>query len=129
MATSNSVDVELKASLQLISGGRAGGSAGLRVASYTHKRRVLSREQGRALETIGHAVDYLTDSYIHEGADHDLIDFRSPGMDAVHILVGAQRQIHSSLPFVEPFRLRLWQALLHRKSQLKSTVVPLSSSR
>jgi hypothetical protein len=129
MATPNSVDVELKARLQLISGGRSADSANLCVASYTHKRRVLSREQGRALETIGHAVDYLTDSYIHEGTDHGLINFRGPGMDAVHILVGAQRHIHTSLPFVEPFRLRLWQVLLRRKSQLKSAVVPLSSSR
>jgi hypothetical protein len=114
MATPNSVEVELKARLQLIPGGLSACSADLPVDSYTHRRRVLSREQGRALETIGHAVDYLTDSYIHEGADHGVLDFRGPGLDAVHILVGAQRQIHSSLPFVEPFRLRLWQALLRR---------------
>ena len=30
-------------------------------------RRVLTREQGRALEMIGHAVDYLNDCYLFEG--------------------------------------------------------------
>jgi len=56
-------------------------------------RRVLTREQGCALEMIGHAVDYLNDCYINEGPDHEVLDFNSPSMDAVRILISAQREV------------------------------------
>lgn len=94
-------------------------------------RRIMTLEQGRAIETIGHAVDYLNDCYLHQGADDEILDFRSaPEMQAVRILISAQRQILQSLPLTEPLTLRVWNAVLRRKSQFKpGAVVPLSSSR
>ncbi len=93
-------------------------------------RRTMTREQGCALEMIGHAVDYLNDCYLHEGADDEILDFSGPSMDAIQILISAQRQILRSLPLTEPLTMRLWHAVLRRKSQFKSSpVIPLSSSR
>jgi hypothetical protein len=97
-------------------------------------RRIMTREQGRALEMIGHAVDYLNDSYIHDGPDNEVLDFRnSPNADAVRILIGTQRQIFRSLPMADPFAVRLFNLLLRRKRNdsagMSQDVVPLSSSR
>ncbi|MEO6829031.1 MAG: hypothetical protein ABI164_04415 [Acidobacteriaceae bacterium] len=144
MATHASVEGNLKAGLNLVLGGPVDGGSSHRrsnlggsgpasqpqASANRRMRRTMTREQGRAIETIGHAVDYLNDCYIHEGPDSEVLDFRGPGMDAVRVLVVAQREILATLPLAEPFTLRLWHALLGRKSQLNSTpVVPLSSSR
>ena len=64
------------------------------------RRRIINREQGRALEMIGHAVDYLTDCYLWAEPDNHIIDFRCPAMEAVHILTRMKLQILNSLPLV-----------------------------
>ncbi len=58
-----------------------------------HSRRMLTRKQGRALELIGHGVDYLVDNYVHEGADDELIDVGVFSKDAIQILVSMRLQI------------------------------------
>jgi len=98
--------------------------------SVSRASRAMTREQGCALEMIGHAVDYLNDCYINDGPDDEILDFSSPSMDAVHILISAQRQILHSLPVAEPFTVRFWNAVWRRRSRSQSSsVVPLSSSR
>jgi hypothetical protein len=109
-------------------------------------RRVLTREQGRALEMIGHAVDYLNDGYIFEGEDDELINIGGSSNQAIQILVSLRWQILQSAPVREPRTWSLWKALFHRHnserpgvvfrregdrgSQAKSvSVLPLSSSR
>jgi len=109
-------------------------------------RRILTREQGRALEMIGHAVDYLNDCYLYDGADDELITFSGAPNEAIQILVSLRWQILQSAPVREPRRLRLWKALFHRhndgtpgvvfrraedrgSSDQSSSVLPLSSSR
>ncbi len=92
-------------------------------------RRVISREQGCALETIGHAVDYLNDCYLNEGSDDEILDFSGPSIEAVQILISAQRQILRSLPLAQPLRQRVWNAMLRRAPRSVSGMVALSSSR
>jgi hypothetical protein len=109
-------------------------------------RRLLTREQGLALEMIGHAVDYLNDCYLYEGDDHERINIGGFSSEAIRILASLRWQILQSAPIREPRTTRLWNALFHRRSinrpgvvfhrasdhqpQTKpSSVVPLSSSR
>jgi hypothetical protein len=109
-------------------------------------RRVLTHEQGRALEMIGHAVDYLNDCYLYEGEDDELINIGGSSSEAIQILASLRWQILQSAPIREPRTLRLWNALFHRRtnerpgvvfhragdlqSQSKPvSVLPLSSSR
>ena len=109
-------------------------------------RRILTREQGRALEAIGHAVDYLNDCYLHEGDEDELINVGGSCSDAIQILASMRWQILQSAPIQEPRMLRFWKALFHRNSnrdqgrkshrgddhssQSKpNAVLPLSSSR
>jgi hypothetical protein len=89
-------------------------------------RRVISREQGRALETIGHAVDYLNDLHLSEGPEDELLNDVCPITEAVQILVSLHMQLLSSLPLVEPLSHRLWNAIFHRHPARTSGVVPLS---
>lgn len=109
-------------------------------------RRSLTREQGRALEMIGHAVDYLNDCYLYEGDEDELINIGGSSTQAMEILIAARRRILQSVPVRGPRVHRLWNALFHRNperrpgtefyregdraSQPKPTaVLPLSSSR
>jgi hypothetical protein len=109
-------------------------------------RRILTREQGRALEMIGHAVDYLNDCYLYEGEDSELINIGGSSSEAIQILVSLRWQILQSASLREPRTRRLWNALFHRRtsdrpgvvfqrasdhgSQAKPvSVLPLSSSR
>jgi hypothetical protein len=109
-------------------------------------RRILTREQGRALEMIGHAVDYLNDCYLYEGDDDELINIGGSSSEAIQILVSLRWQILESAPVRDPRTLRLWNALFSRHSQERPgvafhragepatqpkppSVLPLSSSR
>jgi hypothetical protein len=130
MASHTSLKADLKVGLKLVSNGQAVHSAEVTPLHGRGLRRTITREQGAAIEMISHAVDYLTDCYLHEGADDVVLDFSAPEMIAAQILISAQRQILHALPLTEPLTLRLWNALLRRKPRFKSpSVVPLSSSR
>ncbi len=66
-------------------------------------RRRGNLEQGRALETLGHAVEYLTDSQLfltdEAGARHS--------QEAVQILMRCSRAVFMECPEVVPVRRRL----------------------
>ena len=130
MAAHASFEANLKADLKRVPSEQAARSSGVETSRSYGMRRVITREQGVAIEMLGHAVDYLDDCYLHEGADDEILDFTAPAMLAAQILVSAQRQILHSLPLTEPLTHLFWNAVLRRKSQFKSAaVVPLSSSR
>lgn len=109
-------------------------------AGRRNQRRVITREDGRALETIGHAVDYLNDCFLYEGDEKECIHMGDPMMQALGILASARTDVLRSLPIVESRTSRLWNALFHRTSgrsshlgserqSRTSGVIPLSSSR
>jgi len=59
--------------------------------------RRISPEAGRALEKLGHAIEYLTDEFVHSGGDlrqHD------PQIEAVQMLMTLNRQVYFSCPEV-----------------------------
>ncbi len=103
-------------------------------------RRMMTREQGHALEMIGHAVDYLNDCYLFQGDDEEVINVGGSHTEALQILVSARWQILHSLPLEQPRMHNLWHALFRRASRRTSphrngsesdavSVVTLSSSR
>jgi hypothetical protein len=75
---------------------------------------MLTRKQGRALELIGHGVDYLVDNYVHEGADDELIDVGVFSEDAIQILQSMRLQILQSanIPAIEG--QKICTAVMHR---------------
>lgn len=77
---------------------RCGGAA---------RPRRISPEAGRALEILGHAIDYLTDEFVHAGGTFSAQD---PQVKAVELLISLNRKIYFECPEVPTFaeRLRAW---------------------
>lgn len=65
--------------------------------------RRISPEAGKALEILGHAVDYLTDEFVHE--HRDLIKDKGR-VDAIQRLMLLNRQIYYSCPENSSFSQR-----------------------
>jgi hypothetical protein len=76
------------------------------------RRRKISPESGRALEILSHAIEYLTDEYVHAGG---LLSANDGQMIAVQILMAANRQIYFSCPEF-PSLGRRWRSLLHLRT-------------
>lgn len=78
-------------------------------AAKTHQRRHITPQAGRALEILGHAIEYLTDEYVHET---EQISAKDPQVQAIQILMALNRQIYFGCPIKLTFRARLC-ALFH----------------
>jgi len=90
---------------------RAAAPAETATQVRTYRRRRISPEAGHALEILGHAIEYLTDEYVHEGGSFSAHD---PQVEAIQFLMARNREIYFACPEVPTFgeRLRGW---LHRK--------------
>ncbi len=73
------------------------------------RRRRISPEAGHALETLGHAIEYLSDEFVHSGGQLTAHDGQ---VEAVQLLMGINRQIYFDCPIVPSFSERC-RALLH----------------
>lgn len=67
-------------------------------------RRHITPQAGRALEILGHAIEYLTDEYVHQGG---ALSARDPQLAAVQILMAANREVYYSCPAVPALSERL----------------------
>ncbi len=76
------------------------------------RRRRISPEAGHALEILGHAIEYLTDEFVHAGGWFSAHDGQ---VDAVQLLMAANRQIYFSCPEVPSLGER-WRSLLHLRT-------------
>jgi hypothetical protein len=93
-----------------------------------HGRRLITREQGCALEIVSHAVDYLNDSYLYDGPDDEILDFEAPAFEAARILAAAQQRMLASLPLVESFGSRMRRSvvrILGRWTRSRIDVTPV----
>jgi hypothetical protein len=73
------------------------------------RRRSISPQAGHALEVLGHAIEYLTDEFIHEGGSFST---NSGQLEAVQLLMALNREIYFECPEVPPFGKRL-MSILH----------------
>ena len=88
----------------------ANASASSSTHSRTHKlvlRRRPSPQQGRGLEFLGHAIEYLIDSELHAAGPE-----ASPAADhAVQILMRLSREVFSECREIVPVRKRITECL------------------
>jgi hypothetical protein len=68
------------------------------------RRRRISRDAGRGLEILGHAIEYLADEYIHSASTFSAND---PEVQAIQLLMALNRQIYSECPVVPTWGARL----------------------
>ena len=67
-------------------------------------RRRISPEAGRALEILGHAIEYLSDEYAHHGRGFSENDGQ---LEAVQRLMAINRQIYLECPEVPSLSSRI----------------------
>jgi hypothetical protein len=73
-------------------------------------RRLHSPESGRALEILGHAIEYLADEYANDLANKGPLGSADPRVAAIQILKGLNRTIYYSGTEAQPpfKRMRRW---------------------
>jgi hypothetical protein len=79
-------------------------------------RRRPSLQQGRALEVLGHAIEYLMDSYMLPTSPHEAI----ADTDAVQLLKGLSLEIFRDCPPLVPFANRVRDVLLKWGAVIKA---------
>lgn len=72
-------------------------------------RRRITPQAGRALEILGHAIEYLTDEFVHQGLEPSAGDAQ---LKAVQMLMALNRQIYFECPEVPTWGDRC-RKLLH----------------
>lgn len=76
-----------------------------------NRRRRISPEAGRALEILGHAIEYLTDEFIHQGLPFSA---KNGQLQAVQMLMALNRQVYFECPELPTLGER-FRALFHRQ--------------
>ena len=74
--------------------------------------RQLSREGGRALEILGHAIEYLADEYAQEIATTGHLGWANPRIEAIQVLKALNRTVYFEGTEMLPVfsRMRRWLA-------------------
>ncbi len=74
-----------------------------------NQRHYITAEAGRALEILGHAIEYLADEFAHDGKTPNSHD---PQVEAIQLLMGLNRQIYYECPVVSTLTERV-RAFFH----------------
>jgi len=64
------------------------------------RRRRITPQAGRALEILGHAIEYLTDEFVYHGGS---LSGGNSQLQAVQLLMALNRQIYFECPEVPTF--------------------------
>jgi len=77
------------------------------------RTRRITPEAGRALEILGHAIEYLTDEYVNETNELTAADSQ---VSAISLLMSLNRQVYFDCPTVPTLgeRVLAWQQELNR---------------
>jgi hypothetical protein len=75
-------------------------------------RRQITPQAGKALEKLGHAIEYLTDEFVQSGAS---FSSNNSQLEAVQMLMALNRRVYFECPEVPTLGERL-RNLLHRAS-------------
>lgn len=75
-------------------------SADRALSTRSNRRRSIDPVSGRALEILGHAIEYLTDELVHSGGSVTASD---PQIEAIQLLMSLNRQIYLQCPEVKRF--------------------------
>jgi hypothetical protein len=82
----------------------------LALSAAPRVRRRLTPEGGRAIEILGHAIEYLADEYAVDTAPKVALGSADPRIEAIQVLKALNRSIYFSANEVEPVlrRIRRW---------------------
>ena len=75
----------------------------------SNRRRRITPQAGRALEILGHSIEYLTDEFVYRGGSFSASNSQ---LEAVQLLMALNRQIYFECPEV-PALSKRFLSLLH----------------
>jgi hypothetical protein len=78
-----------------------------RPCANRQRRRQISPSTGKALEILGHAIEYLADEVAHEAGTLGLLEPEDPRFESIQILMAANRTLYYGCPVVPDFRDRI----------------------
>ena len=81
-------------------------------APSSNRRRRIDPQSGRALEILGHAIEYLTDELVES---HELVAANNARVEAIQLLMALNRQVYFECPEVLTLADRC-RAFLHMRS-------------
>jgi hypothetical protein len=79
-------------------------------------RRHLSREGARAIEILGHAIEYLADEWAIDPASRGYLGNLDPRVEAIQLLKAHNRDIYLSGTEIQPPLRRIRRWFLGQKS-------------
>jgi hypothetical protein len=79
------------------------------IGIQANRRRRITPEAGRALQILGHAIEYLTDEFVQDDREFSV---KSEQLKAVQLLMALNRQIYFECPEIPTLGERC-RALLH----------------
>lgn len=82
------------------------------LCTNANRRRRIDPRSGRALEVLGHAIEYLADEFVHEAG---MFPANNGQLAAVQMLMALNRQIYFECPVLPTFKERI-HSLLHHGS-------------
>jgi hypothetical protein len=73
----------------------------------SNRRRQITPQAGHALEILAHAIEYLTDEYVHQDI---AFSSRNGQLEAVRLLMALNRQVYFECPEIPTFadHCRAW---------------------
>jgi hypothetical protein len=78
--------------------------------------RRITPEAGRAIEMLGHAIEYLGDEFALECRARGVLETgKHPCVSAIELLMARSREIYFSSPVVPTLGERLWAFLRPRR--------------
>lgn len=80
------------------------------IAPQRSVRRSITPQAGHALEILGHAIEYLTDEYVH---DRGFLNPDDERMETVQLLMQLNRRVYSECPVLPTFSERC-RSLMYR---------------
>lgn len=96
--------------------GMSGAAPELTLAS--HRRRRMSREAGRAIEMLGHAIEYLADEFSVDcmSGRVKVTNGIPPQVTAIQMLMSLNREIYLNCPEIPTLGERMRSLLARRKT-------------
>jgi hypothetical protein len=70
----------------------------------SNRRRHITPQAGHALEILGHAIEYLTDEFVHQRGE---ISAHNGTLEAVQLLMSLNRQVYFDCPVAPTISERL----------------------
>ena len=77
-------------------------------AGFTQRRRRISPRSARAMETLGHAIEYLSGEFVNAGESHSV---NNNHLESVRLLMALNRQVFLECPELPTWNERIRAAL------------------